>query len=111
IDLPEQVDLIVADVSFISLRLVLPPALEHLKPNGLALVLVKPQFEAGKDQVRNKGIIRDPAVHASVTGGLCLWAINQGLRVLGVRPSPIEGGDGNREFFLLLRKPPDDSSA
>ena len=59
--------------------------------------------EAGKDQVGRGGIVRDPAVHASVVGSFCLWAIGMGLQLLGVRPSPIEGGDGNREFFVLLR--------
>jgi 23S rRNA (cytidine1920-2'-O)/16S rRNA (cytidine1409-2'-O)-methyltransferase len=100
--LPEPVDLVVTDVSFISLRLVLPAALEHLRAGGQALVLVKPQFEAGREQVGRGGIVRDPAVHAQVVGGFCLWAIERGLRLEGVRPSPIEGGDGNREFFVLL---------
>jgi 23S rRNA (cytidine1920-2'-O)/16S rRNA (cytidine1409-2'-O)-methyltransferase len=101
--LPEPVDLVVADVSFISLRLVLPAALAHLRAGGRALVLVKPQFEAGREQVGRGGVVRDAAVHAQVVGGLCLWAIEQGLRLEGVRPSPIEGGEGNREFFALLR--------
>ncbi|MEX2430287.1 MAG: TlyA family RNA methyltransferase [Dehalococcoidia bacterium] len=103
IELPEHVDLIVADVSFISLRLVLPPALRHLKPGGSALLLVKPQFEAGRQQVGKGGVIRDPQVHAGVVGGFCLWAIGQGLQPLGVRPSIIQGDAGNREFFVLLR--------
>ena len=100
--LPEQVDLVVADVSFISLRLVLPPALEHLVAAGKALVLVKPQFEVGKGQVGRRGVVRDPVVHAQVVGDFCLWAVGQGLRVLGVRPSPLLGDAGNREFFVLL---------
>ncbi|MEK9659442.1 MAG: TlyA family RNA methyltransferase [Chloroflexota bacterium] len=102
--LPAPVDLLVADVSFISLRLVLPAALEHLSPGGFALVLVKPQFEAGREQVGRGGIVREPVTHAAVVGELCLWAIAQGLRLGGVRPSPIEGSDGNLEFFVLMRK-------
>lgn len=104
-DLPEPVDLLVADVSFISLRLVLPTTLRHLRPGGRALVLVKPQFEAGRAQVGKGGVVRDPAVHASVVGGFCLWAIGSGLHLMGVRPSPLEGESGNREFFVLLEKP------
>ncbi len=103
--LPEAVDLIVADVSFISLRLVLPPALSHLKQDGLVLVLVKPQFESGKDQVGKGGVVRDPKVHASTVGSFALWAIGQGLRLVGIRPSLIVGDAGNREFFVLLRLP------
>ncbi len=103
--LPEPVGLLVADVSFISLRLVLPPSLEHLAPGGDALVLVKPQFEAGRGQVGRGGVVRDPAVHARVVGEFCLWAKGQGLRLRGVRASRVEGEAGNREFFVLLHKP------
>ncbi len=103
-DLPEEVDLLVADVSFISLRLVLPASLAHLRAGGQALVLVKPQFEAGRREVGRGGVVRDPAVHARTVGAFCLWAIGEGLRLLGVRASPLEGEAGNREFFVLLRK-------
>ena len=104
-DLPESVDLLVADVSFISLATVLPAPLAHLRPGGHALVLVKPQFEAGRREVGRGGVVRDPAVHARTVGAFCLWAIGEGLRLLGVRASPLEGDAGNREFFVLLRKP------
>ncbi len=103
-DLPEAVDLLVADVSFISLRLVLPPSLAHLRAGGQALVLVKPQFEAGRREVGRGGVVRDPAVHARTVGAFCLWAIGEGLQLLGIRPSSLEGDAGNREFFVLLRK-------
>jgi 23S rRNA (cytidine1920-2'-O)/16S rRNA (cytidine1409-2'-O)-methyltransferase len=106
--LPQAVDLVVADVSFISLRLVLPQALTHLKPRGLVLAMVKPQFEAGREQVGRRGVVRDPAVHGAVVGGFCLWAI--GLQekpcLLGIRRSRLEGDEGNREFFVLLALPP-----
>ena len=102
-ELAEAVDLVVADVSFISLRLVLPSALAHLRPGGRALALVKPQFEAGRGQAKARGVVRDPQVHARVVGGFCLWAVERGLRVLGVRASRVAGETGNREFFVLLR--------
>jgi 23S rRNA (cytidine1920-2'-O)/16S rRNA (cytidine1409-2'-O)-methyltransferase len=110
IDLPGQVDLVVADVSFISLRLVLPPAIRHLRPGGHVLALVKPQFEAGKEQVGRGGIVRDPLVQAQAVGGFCLWAISgdkvsprAALRLIGVRASVIAGEKGNQEYFVLLR--------
>ncbi len=105
--LPGPVGLVVADVSFISLRLVLPPSLEHLAPGGHALALVKPQFEAGRGRVGRGGVVRDPAVHAQVVGAFCTWAIDRGLRLRGVRASALEGDRGNREFFVLLQKPGD----
>jgi 23S rRNA (cytidine1920-2'-O)/16S rRNA (cytidine1409-2'-O)-methyltransferase len=103
--LPEAVDLIVADVSFISLRLVLPPSREHLRAGGRALVLVKPQFEANRRLVARGGVVKNPAVHAEVVGSFCNWAIGQELRIRGVRASALEGERGNREFFVLLQKP------
>lgn len=104
-DLPELVDLVVIDVSFISLALVIPPALEHLKDGGNILALVKPQFEARREEVGRGGIVKDPKVHAATLGRVALWSINQGLRIRGMCPSPIQGDKGNREFFLYLRKP------
>ncbi|MEE8519096.1 MAG: SAM-dependent methyltransferase, partial [Dehalococcoidia bacterium] len=109
IDLPEQVDLLVADVSFISLRLVLPPTVRHVRPGGYVLALVKPQFEAGKAQVGRGGIVRDPLVRAEVVGGFCLWAIGGGagldvtLQLVGIRAAVIKGDKGNQEYFVLLR--------
>ena len=100
--LPEAVDLAVADVSFISLRLVLPQMAAHLKPGGRMLVLVKPQFEAERGAVGRGGIVRDPKTHAAVLGDFSQWAIGQGHRLRGIAPSPITGTDGNREFFVLL---------
>ena len=103
--LPETVDMLVADVSFISLRAVLPPAMEHLKPGGLVLVLVKPQFEAEKGQVGRGGVVSDPGTHAAVVGGFCVWAVEQNppLQVIGIRRSRLEGDKGNREFFVLVK--------
>ncbi len=102
--LPELVDLVVIDVSFISLTLALPPALEHLKDGGPVVALVKPQFEAAKGQVGRGGVVRDPKVHAAALGKVALWAVGRGLRVRSVCRSPIRGDSGNVEFFMLLRK-------
>ena len=100
--LPEPVDLAVVDVSFISLRLVLPAVSMHLKPGAPLLVLVKPQFEAVRGEVGRGGVIRDTRIHARVLGRFVLWAIDQRYRLLGLVPSPILGDAGNREFFVLL---------
>ena len=105
-DLPEQVDLVVMDVSFISLTMVVPEAARHLKPGRHIAVLVKPQFEALKSQVGRGGVIKDPKVHAQVLGKMVNWAVGQGLRVRDMCRSPIQGDAGNREFFILLQKPP-----
>jgi len=106
-DLPEQVDLIVIDVSFISLTMVIPEAVRHLDPGRYIAALVKPQFEAQKSQVGRGGVIKDPKVHADVLGNTVNWAVGQGLRVRNMCRSPIQGDAGNREFFILLQKPED----
>ena len=106
-DLPASADLVVVDVSFISLALVLPPAVTHLRGGGHIVALVKPQFEASRGEVGRGGIVRDPRVHASTLGKMVLWATDQGLRIRGLCPSPILGDKGNREFFLWLQKPPE----
>ena len=100
---PEQVELLVSDVSFISLTLVLPPALPLLAPGARLAVLIKPQFEAGPQHVR-KGLVRDEAVHHRVCDDLCAFVSGLGFRVTGLEPSPITGGDGNREFLLGARR-------
>jgi len=97
--IPEPADLLVSDVSFISLKLVLPAAVALLKPHAKLSVLVKPQFEAGRDHVK-KGIVRDEAVHRSVCDDISAFVASLGFSVDGIVPSPIEGGDGNREFLL-----------
>ena len=104
-ELPEPVDLVTMDVSFISLTLVIPEAVRHLNPGRYIAALVKPQFEAPKDQVGRGGIIKDPKVHAAVLGKIVNWAVGQGLRVRNICRSPILGDAGNQEFFILLQKP------
>ena len=101
--IPEPIDLLVADVSFISLKLVLPPALPLLRPAATLIALVKPQFEAGPAHVR-KGIVRDAAVHQAVCDDIAAFVTSLGFTIIGVVPSPITGGDGNREFLLGARR-------
>lgn len=104
IGLPEQVDLIVADVSFTSLSNVLPTAFEQLKSGGQAIVLLKPQFEAKKTEVPRGGVVSDPAVHAAVIGRFVKWAGESKIRIRNLVSSGILGGKGNREFLLHLER-------
>jgi 23S rRNA (cytidine1920-2'-O)/16S rRNA (cytidine1409-2'-O)-methyltransferase len=97
--LSEPPDLVTIDVSFISLKLVLPAALALARPPAQLIALVKPQFEAGRAHVR-KGIVREPAVHTAVSNDIATVVSALGWRVAGVIPSPIAGGDGNVEFLL-----------
>ncbi|MGS1095736.1 TlyA family RNA methyltransferase [Aquamicrobium terrae] len=94
-------DLIVSDVSFISLKLALPPALELAAPGARAVLLVKPQFEAGREAIGKGGLLKNPDDAERVAMDLRDWLDAQpGWRAFGLSPSPIEGGDGNREFLL-----------
>lgn len=98
----EKVPWIVIDVSFISLRLVLPACARVLRPGGAVIALVKPQFEAGRADVASGGIVRDPAVHRRVLENLADFCEAQGWDLQGMTPSPVRGSDGNLEFFFLL---------
>ena len=99
--IPESPDLIVSDVSFISLHIALPPALGLAHPGTRLITLVKPQFEAGRAHVGKGGIVHDPAIQDRVAADLRAWLDGQdGWRVDGVTPSPILGSDGNKEFLL-----------
>lgn len=93
------IGLVVVDVSFISLALVLPPALAFAAPGARLVALVKPQFEAGRAALK-KGVVRDAAVHEAVCDRARALVAGLGWRVVGLVPSPIAGGDGNREFLL-----------
>jgi 23S rRNA (cytidine1920-2'-O)/16S rRNA (cytidine1409-2'-O)-methyltransferase len=97
--LPEPPDFLVIDVSFISLKLALPPAVALLRTPASLIALIKPQFEAGRRH-RKKGIVRDPQVHAAISEDMTAFVTGLGWTVAGVVPSPIAGGDGNREFLL-----------
>ena len=105
-ELPEAVDLLVADVSFISLTMALPEPLTHLKANGYAIVLIKPQFEARRGEVGKGGIIRSDALRADILARVRTWIeTRDDLTLLDTIPSPITGDAGNREFLALLRRP------
>ena len=101
--LPEKVDLATIDVSFISVEKVIPPVAQLVKENGYLVVLIKPQFEAGRREVGKGGIIKDPLIHARVLGRFVAWLTEKKLRLGGLLPSPLSGASGNREFFVLLR--------
>lgn len=97
--LPAQPDFATVDVSFISLKLVLPAVANLLKSRATLLALIKPQFEAARRDIK-KGIVRDPAVHAAICDDIIAFLGAQGWRAGGCVPSPILGGDGNAEFFV-----------
>jgi 23S rRNA (cytidine1920-2'-O)/16S rRNA (cytidine1409-2'-O)-methyltransferase len=113
--LPERVEIVTIDVSFISLRAVLPAVSRwfgetksarfsaHIAPPATIVALFKPQFEAAKGEVPRGGVIRDPQVHATLIGRFATWCVANGFRVLDMTASPISGADGNREFFFWLR--------
>ena len=96
---PEPVSLVVIDVSFISLKLVLPPALALTSSAARLVALIKPQFEAGRAHLK-KGIVRDPEVHRAVCDDIAAFVASLGCTVSGIIPSPLLGGDGNAEFLL-----------
>ena len=99
---PEKVDIAVIDLSFISVEKVIPVVKTVLKEDGYIIVLIKPQFEARREEVGRGGIIKDPAVHARVLGRFIDWFTKNGFRLGGLTASPITGSSGNREFLLLL---------
>lgn len=103
-DLPEPVDFVVVDVSFISATKVLPPAIVAAKSGAEFLILVKPQFELRREEVGGGGIVRDPALHSRAIESVRAGAGAEGLLALGVRPSRLPGAEGNQEFFLHARK-------
>ncbi len=100
VHIPETVDLIVCDASFIGLTKVLERPLTFAKPGARLMALIKPQFEAGREEVGKGGVIRDPAVHARVCEEVAAWVEAQGWRVEGVVKSPITGPEGNVEYLI-----------
>ncbi|NLT58014.1 MAG: TlyA family RNA methyltransferase [Clostridiales bacterium] len=101
---PDPVDFVSADLSFISLGLVLRPLAALIHEGGQMVALVKPQFEAGREKVGKKGVVREPSVHREVLERVCIYAAQNGLAVLGLTHSPILGPEGNIEFLIRLRK-------
>ncbi len=101
---PETLDLAVMDVSFISIRLVIPTVRELLKPSGDVICLIKPQFEAGRENVGKKGVVRDAAVHRAVLESFLTFFPEAGFTLMGLDFSPIRGPEGNIEFLAWLKK-------
>jgi 23S rRNA (cytidine1920-2'-O)/16S rRNA (cytidine1409-2'-O)-methyltransferase len=104
--LPEPIDLATLDLSFISLRLVLPAVRAVLRTQGQVVALVKPQFEAGREAVPRGGVVRDPATHAAVLRQVAADAVRAGFGVHGLTRSPLTGTEGNVEFLANLGEPP-----
>lgn len=103
--IPDPIDFISVDVSFISLTLVLPVAYRLLRPGAQMVCLVKPQFEAGKDKVGKKGVVREPQIHKEVIQKVAVCAKELGFLRMGLDFSPIKGPEGNIEYLLFLKKP------
>ena len=102
--IPEPVDVVVCDASFIGLAKVLEAPLKLARPGARLVALIKPQFEAGREEVGKGGVVRDPAVHERVCAEAAAWVRSQGWTVVGVTPSPITGPEGNVEFLLGAEK-------
>ena len=101
---PDKIDFFSIDVSFISLKLLLPVAYKLLGDSAEAVCLIKPQFEAGREKVGKKGVVRDPAVHIEVVEGIYNFCLENGFSVLGLDFSPIKGPEGNIEYLIYLKK-------
>jgi 23S rRNA (cytidine1920-2'-O)/16S rRNA (cytidine1409-2'-O)-methyltransferase len=100
----ELIDICVIDVSFISLTLILPNAIALLKPHGVTLALIKPQFELQRSDVRKGGIVRDPRLHQKAQDKIVAFVNDLEHVVAGIAPAAIKGADGNQEFFACIRK-------
>ena len=107
---PDEIDFFSVDVSFISLKLILPVARELMSENAQAVCLIKPQFEAGREKVGKKGVVRDPAVHVEVVRKIFDFCLENGFDVLNLDYSPIKGPEGNIEYLIHLRKSDDPKS-
>jgi len=103
-EIPEPVDIVTCDASFIGLATVLPAALALAKPRALLVALIKPQFEAGPRAVGKGGVVRDPEVHRAVCDAAVSWVASQGWAVIGITDSPITGPAGNKEFLLYAKR-------
>lgn len=100
----DEIDIVTIDVSFISLKLVIPVVVKLIPEDAVILALVKPQFEAGRGEVGKKGVVRDPAVHKRVVDGIVEFARGLNLEIIGTCESPVTGPAGNKEFFIYARK-------
>jgi len=103
-EIAEPIDIVVADVSFISVTKILAPAVLAAKPGATFLILIKPQFELRREEIGEGGIVKDPSLHEKAIASVETAAKSHGLEILGVSPSRITGVEGNQEFFLHARK-------
>ena len=108
-DIGEELDFASVDVSFISLTKVLPAAYRMLKESGQMVCLIKPQFEAGREKVGKKGVVRDPAVHREVIEHIIGFCTENGFFIRGLTWSPVKGPEGNIEYLLWIEKKPEDA--
>ena len=102
--IPEEIDFFSVDVSFISLKIILPAVRPLLKDGGQAVCLIKPQFEAGREKVGKKGVVRDKKVHEEVVQTICEFVLENGYSVLGLTFSPVKGPEGNIEYLVFIEK-------
>lgn len=103
-DIGEKLDFASIDVSFISLRTIMPAVIELLKDSGKVVALIKPQFEAGKDKVGKKGVVRDKEVHKEVIDKIISFLMEKNMKIIGLSYSPIKGPEGNREYLVYFSK-------
>ena len=100
--LPEKIDIISIDVSFISLKLIIPPALKILKEDGIIIALAKPQFEAGREKVPKSGVVKDKKVHKEVIRSLSKFIEDKNCKIIATEPSQLTGAKGNIEYFIVF---------
>lgn len=103
-EVPEKIDFASVDVSFISLEKILPVLSERLKDDALSVCLIKPQFEAGKENVGKKGVVRDPDIHRQVIEKVFSFTLENGFSIIGLDFSPVKGPEGNIEYLMLIKK-------
>lgn len=103
-EIPDETDFASVDVSFISLKIIIPVMRELLKDSGEAVCLIKPQFEAGQEHLNKKGVVKDKKVHADVIDDICSFAFENGFSVIGTDYSPVKGPEGNIEYLMYIRK-------
>ncbi len=100
----DEIDFFSVDVSFISLKIVLPVIRRIIKDGAMGVCLIKPQFEAGREKVGKKGVVRDKEVHKEVVNSICEFCVNNGFAVLSIDYSPVKGPEGNIEYLMLVKK-------
>lgn len=100
----DEIDFFSVDVSFISLKIVLPVIRRIIKDGAMGVCLIKPQFEAGREKVGKKGVVRDKEVHKEVVSSVCEFCVNNGFAVLSIDFSPVKGPEGNIEYLMLVKK-------